>query len=98
MARIVRGDIPVSNGVVHLISRPLAITATSMLDYLDARSNANQLGKFSHWLEKRGGGLRRLIASTRSGTVFAPSNSAFTPEAERVLDEDPERAEQGRIS
>ncbi len=31
--------------------------------------------------------------SATSGTVFAPSNDAFTPEVERVLSEEPARAE-----
>ena len=34
-ARIVKGNIPVQNGIIHLIDRPLVIMASSMADMLD---------------------------------------------------------------
>lgn len=34
LARIVRGNIPVKNGVIHLIDRPLMVVASSIMSYL----------------------------------------------------------------
>lgn len=34
MADIVRANIPVKNGVVHLIQRPLMVVDTSVIDFL----------------------------------------------------------------
>ena len=34
VARIIRGDIPVQNGVVHLIDKPLMIVANSLFEYI----------------------------------------------------------------
>ena len=34
VARIVKGNIPVENGVVHLIDKPLMIVDGSMFEYL----------------------------------------------------------------
>ena len=34
VARIVKGNIPVKNGVVHLIDKPLMIVARSLFEYL----------------------------------------------------------------
>jgi len=37
VSRIVRGDIPVANGVVHLIDKPLMIVAKSLYEYITVR-------------------------------------------------------------
>ena len=34
VARIIKGNIPVKNGVVHLIDKPLMIVARSLYEYL----------------------------------------------------------------
>ena len=38
-ARIVKANIPVQNGIVHLIDRPLVIMAKSLYDQLCVSSN-----------------------------------------------------------
>lgn len=35
MAEIVKGNIPVRNGVVHLIQRPLMVVDTTVKDFLE---------------------------------------------------------------
>ncbi len=90
-----------------------------MIEYLESPANANQLGKFAHWLDRRGGALKDIIRSftntltfinkmvristycnfvnnskASTGTVFAPSNSAFTATVESILDLNPERAKE----
>lgn len=37
LADIVRANIPVKNGVVHLIQRPLMVVDTSVIDFLKVR-------------------------------------------------------------
>ena len=34
VARVIKGNIPVKNGVVHLIEKPLMIVARSLYEYL----------------------------------------------------------------
>jgi hypothetical protein len=39
IANIVKGNIPVQNGVVHLIDRPLVILAKTIWEMLDPKKN-----------------------------------------------------------
>ncbi|XP_015790023.1 fasciclin-1-like [Tetranychus urticae] len=40
--KITRANIPVNNGVIHIIEKPLLITDVSILNYLDKESEANE--------------------------------------------------------
>ncbi len=48
VARIVRGNIPVENGVVHLIDKPLMIVAKSLYEYIMVRKETESFLKSSH--------------------------------------------------
>lgn len=37
MAEIIRANIPVKNGVVHLIHRPLMVVDTTVMQFLEVR-------------------------------------------------------------
>jgi len=80
---IVKANIPVANGVVHLIKRPLIIVALNLWDYLqNEMDNSGRLSKFAEYVSRYGesgtsGRLDEVIRSVQSGTVFAPSNEAF---------------------
>ncbi len=39
VARIVRANIPVENGIVHLIDKPLMIVARSLFEYVMVRTS-----------------------------------------------------------
>lgn len=41
LAEIVMGNIPVKNGVVHLIHRPLMVVDTTVAKFLEVRKTAN---------------------------------------------------------
>ncbi|XP_050740112.1 fasciclin-1-like isoform X1 [Eriocheir sinensis] len=75
LARIVKANIPVKNGVVHLIDRPLMIVATNIISYL--QQDRGQLSKFYDLIRERNVDLSNTLAVGSSLTVFAPSNEAF---------------------
>ena len=55
-ANVVRANIPVANGIVHLISKPLVVIANPLIDYLkQEEENNGRLAKFSRYLRKYGG-------------------------------------------
>jgi len=77
-ANIVIGNIPVANGVVHLIDKPLIIVASPLWDYLQEEKEKNgRLSKFASYVQTFGSGLQAVIANVESGTIFAPNNDAF---------------------
>ena len=43
VARIIKGNIPVKNGVVHLIDKPLMIVSRSLFEYLRVSDHINLL-------------------------------------------------------
>jgi len=77
-ANIVIGNIPVANGVVHLIDKPLIIVASPLWDYLQEEKEKNgRLSKFASYVQSFGAGLEAEIGNVESGTIFAPNNDAF---------------------
>ena len=49
VSRILKANIPVQNGIVHLIDKPLMVVARSLYDYLmeEGRDPANRLHEFA---------------------------------------------------
>merc|ERR1712051_162452 len=77
-ANLVIGNIPVANGVVHLIDKPLIIVASPLWDYLQEEKEKNgRLSKFASYVQTFGAGLKEVIGNVESGTIFAPNNDAF---------------------
>jgi len=79
VARIVKGDIPVQNGVVHLIDRPLMVVARSLYDYVmeEGSKRSNRLYKFAQLIKDKGGRFGEMLLESKDGTLLAPSNEAF---------------------
>ena len=79
VARIVRGNIPVENGVVHLIDKPLMIVARSLFEYImeEGRDPANRLSKFAALIRDKGGLFAEALLEAKEGTLLAPSNEAM---------------------
>jgi len=76
-ARIVKADIPVQNGIVHLISKPLVIMASTIWEHLDASKPNNQRFKrFAEYVH-RSPALSEKLQTWSRGTVFIPTNEAF---------------------
>ena len=79
VSRIVKGNIPVQNGIVHLIDKPLMVVARSMYDYLmeEGRDPANRLHSFARLIKDKGGAFGEALLESKDGTLLAPSNEAF---------------------
>lgn len=84
MARIIKGNIPVSNGVIHLIDRPLMSTADSIFSYLS--ENGGQLSSFYNLFREFKPDLLKELRAADSMTLFAPSNYAFSLVKKETLD------------
>lgn len=85
LAKIIKADIPVKNGVVHLIENPLIIVSKNLLELLQ---QYKQLSIFHDQLLKHGEYLNRLRGP--DVTIFAPSNDAFNNmlNFQRILNND----------
>ncbi|XP_017076489.1 fasciclin-1 isoform X3 [Drosophila eugracilis] len=80
LAEIVKANIPVSNGVVHLIHRPLMIIDTTVTQFLQSfKENAENgaLRKFYEVIMDNGGAVLDDINSLSEVTILAPSNEAW---------------------
>jgi len=76
-AQIIKADIPVQNGIVHLISKPLVIMASTIWEHLDpAKPNNQRFKKFAEYVHRSPALAQKLQAASR-GTVFIPTNEAF---------------------
>jgi len=76
MSKVVRANIPVKNGVVHLIDKPLMIIDISLYDFLNFESN-NRLKIFNELLS-RVPDVRSEIQNPNPKTLLPPTDDAFT--------------------
>ena len=88
VARILKGNIPVRNGVVHLIDKPLMIVARSLYEYItqEGSSPGNRLSKFARLLRDKGGLFAEALLEAKEGTLFAPSDDAMEAVDQERLD------------
>ncbi|KAK8394216.1 hypothetical protein O3P69_006417 [Scylla paramamosain] len=84
LARIVKGNIPIKNGVAHLIDRPLMLVATNVLAILQKTA---QLSMFYDLIRNHDSGLINVMTVAKSLTIFAPSNEAFKKVNNRQLEQ-----------
>ncbi|KAJ9587143.1 hypothetical protein L9F63_019331 [Diploptera punctata] len=77
LAEIVKANIPVRNGVVHLIHRPLMVVDTTVQQFLEDQEDG-PLYKFYNKIRDEGGDFMAEITKMRDLTLFAPSNLAWT--------------------
>ncbi|XP_055716286.1 fasciclin-1-like isoform X2 [Phlebotomus papatasi] len=76
LAEIVQANIPVKNGVVHLISRPLMIVDNTVKEFLEDKDDG-PLKKFYEVIMKVGSDFMQSINGMKNVTLFAPSNEAW---------------------
>ena len=73
IANVVKANIPVSNGIVHFIDKPLVIVKNPLLDYLKQEEDENgRLSLFAKYLRQFGGDLQAQsdqIFVNRSGRI-----------------------------
>jgi len=95
-ANIVKANIPVQNGIVHLIDRPLVVMANTLYDHLCVKKIDDKLRftEFSKYLQKFPL-LCERIRRTSDATILVPTNEAFKSlspqELEARMTEDGER-------
>ncbi|XP_076766387.1 fasciclin 1 Fas1 domain-containing isoform X2 [Xylocopa sonorina] len=85
LSEIIKANIPVRNGVVHLIQRPLMVVDTTVKDFLEEKKDG-PVYKFYETIRDYGGEIMNTINRLRDVTLFAPSNAAFEePGVQKIL-------------
>lgn len=79
LSEIVKANIPVRNGVVHLIHRPLMVIDTTVTQFLESFKDREDgpLYKFYEVIRDYQGEFMDKITRMRDLTLFAPSNAAW---------------------
>ncbi|XP_023170267.2 fasciclin-1 isoform X8 [Drosophila hydei] len=83
LSEIVKANIPVKNGVIHLIRRPLMIIDTTVTQFLQSFKFMNDNGengalrKFLEVIMDAGGAVLDGINNLSEVTILAPSNEAW---------------------
>ena len=67
VSRIVKGNIPVQNGVVHLIDKPLMVVARSLYDYVmqEGATKNNRLYEFAQLVRDKGGLFGEMLLESK---------------------------------
>ena len=67
VSRIIKGNIPVQNGVVHLIDKPLMVVARSLYDYVmqEGSSKSNRLYEFAQMVKDKGGLFGEMLLESK---------------------------------
>ncbi|CAG2119233.1 unnamed protein product, partial [Medioppia subpectinata] len=76
MSRVLRPNIPIKNGVIHLIEKPLMIIDTSIIDFLQQEADG-RLKMFNKLLD-RVPEIRSEISRLDQKTILAPTDAAFS--------------------
>ncbi|XP_022176858.1 fasciclin-1 isoform X1 [Myzus persicae] len=84
VAEIVKANIPVRNGVVHLISRPLMIVDNTVKQFIEQSYKDREdsvLHRFYEEIMNSGGDFLEKLTAMPNVTLFAPSNAAFNDQS-----------------
>nr|XP_050866125.1 fasciclin-1 isoform X6 [Vespula vulgaris] len=85
LAEIVKPNIPVRNGVIHLIQRPLMVIDSTVKDFLEEKEDG-PVYKFYETIRDFGEDIMTTINRLHDVTLFAPSNAAFEePGVQHIL-------------
>ncbi|XP_011061851.1 PREDICTED: fasciclin-1 [Acromyrmex echinatior] len=90
LAEIVKGNIPVRNGVVHLIARPLMVVDNTVRGFLESFKGIEKedgpVYKFYETIRDFGDDIMSTITHLHDVTLFAPSNEALNePNVKQML-------------
>lgn len=97
LADIVRANIPVKNGVVHLIQRPLMVVDTTVIDFLKGiEKEDGPLCKFYEVIMDLGANNQFLneLTLAKDITLFAPSNEAWAEHSVQNIIRDSQKLKQ----
>ncbi|XP_013782766.1 fasciclin-1-like [Limulus polyphemus] len=76
LSQIVRANIPVKNGVVHLIQHPLMIIDISIWDFIETESEG-KLSEYMKLVQEASADFQYELQNSGEKTVFAPTNEAI---------------------
>ncbi|XP_076682285.1 fasciclin 1 Fas1 domain-containing isoform X3 [Andrena cerasifolii] len=93
LAEIVKANIPVRNGVVHLIQRPLMVVDATVKDFLEEKEDG-PVYKFYETIRDFGDDIMNTISRLRDVTLFAPSNAALEEPGVQQILQDKERVKE----
>ncbi|XP_043682695.1 fasciclin-1 isoform X3 [Vespula pensylvanica] len=87
LAEIVKPNIPVRNGVIHLIQRPLMVIDSTVKDFLEGiEKEDGPVYKFYETIRDFGDDIMTTINRLHDVTLFAPSNAALEePGVQHIL-------------
>ncbi|CAD6233870.1 GSCOCG00007364001-RA-CDS [Cotesia congregata] len=95
LAEIVKANIPVKNGVVHLIQRPLMVVDTTVQQFLASFKVMDKedgpVYKFYQAIRDYGDDFMDIITRLQDITLFAPSNAAWDEEGVKHILQDKKR-------
>ncbi|XP_044002634.1 fasciclin-1 isoform X3 [Aphidius gifuensis] len=90
LSEIVKANIPVKNGVVHLIQRPLMVVDTTVQQFLMEKEDG-PVYKFYQAIADYGDNFMDTITRLQDITLFAPSNAAWEEEGVKHILQDRKR-------
>ncbi|XP_014486638.1 PREDICTED: fasciclin-1 isoform X1 [Dinoponera quadriceps] len=93
LAEIVKANVPVRNGVVHLIQRPLMVIDTTVRDFLEEKEDG-PVYKFYETIRDFGDDIMSTISHLRDVTLFAPSNAALEEPGVKQILQDKKRVKE----
>ncbi|XP_043193338.1 fasciclin-1-like isoform X1 [Amphibalanus amphitrite] len=76
LAKIVKPNIAVENGVIHLIEKPLMVMENSAFDFIQ-RGSEDRFFMFFDLLKNNAPEFLDTLRQRTDGTIFIPSNDAF---------------------
>ncbi|KAL0123456.1 hypothetical protein PUN28_005752 [Cardiocondyla obscurior] len=93
LAEIVKANIPVRNGVVHLIQRPLMVVDSTVKDFLESfkEKEDGPVYKFYETIRDFGDEIMASINHLTDVTLFAPSNEALNEPGVKQMLQDKNR-------
>ncbi|XP_032671856.1 fasciclin-1 isoform X2 [Odontomachus brunneus] len=98
LAEIVKANIPVRNGVVHLIQRPLMVVDATVKDFLESFKGIEKedgpVYKFYETIRDFGEDIMSTISHLRDVTLFAPSNAALEEPGVKQILQDKKRVKE----
>ena len=67
VSRILKANIPVQNGIVHLIDKPLMVVARSLYDYVmqEGAIRSNRLYEFAQLVRDKGGLFGEMLLESK---------------------------------
>ncbi|XP_025408255.1 fasciclin-1 isoform X3 [Sipha flava] len=83
VAEIVKANIPIKNGVVHLISRPLMVVDNNVKEFVESYKDREYgiLHRFYEEIMNTDKDFLDQLSSLTNVTLFAPSNNAFNEQS-----------------